>query len=158
MSILIRRVSQGLLYRPRENQIHPLGGIIILLIQFILLISPNPIILGLLFVLIFLENVIFGNLTAAINILRAIFPILIIIGLLTFIFGNLLLSFNIILRLGSGAISFSLYFSFTNPSDLSPGKICLSRLHKKKSAGASSADSDEDLKQLHQPPGQHAPR
>ncbi|MHA2365124.1 MAG: energy-coupling factor transporter transmembrane component T family protein [Candidatus Hodarchaeales archaeon] len=126
MTILLRKIYQGLVYRPDSANIHPIGGLLVLMLLFLLLIIPNPWSLMFLFMFVLLENVIFRNSRGAINILRAIFPMIIFLGILTFIFAGLNQTLIVILRLMTGAIGFSLYFSITNPSDLARS---LEKLH-----------------------------
>lgn len=118
MSFMLRRVYKGLLFHPDAFHIHPLVGTIILMVQLLLLIWSNFIILTSLLSLVILENILFKNSRGSISLIRALFPILIILTCLTFIFGGPEIAALVLLRFLIGALSCSLYFTITNPSDL----------------------------------------
>lgn len=118
MAFTLRRVYKGFLYRPSARHVHPLVGLLILGIQFVLLLIYDIFILFFLLSIVILENVIYGNLRGSISLLRAIIPLLIFLGAVSFIFGGLIQASIVVLRLLIGAFSFSFFFVVTNPSDL----------------------------------------
>ncbi|MFX0093245.1 MAG: energy-coupling factor transporter transmembrane component T family protein [Candidatus Hodarchaeota archaeon] len=118
ISFFVRKVYQGFIYRPDALHFHPLGGLGILGLQFFLLISSDPLILFSVLIFILLENIIYGNLLGVLNLLRAIFPLLLFLGTLAFLFGGPLQATFVVLRLLTGSITFSFFFAVTNPADL----------------------------------------
>ncbi|MFX0013879.1 MAG: energy-coupling factor transporter transmembrane component T family protein [Promethearchaeota archaeon] len=118
MAFMLRRVYQGFLFHPDAVHVHPLVGMLILGLQFMILIVNDISILVLLFFLVVLENMLYNNLHDTLSLFRAIIPLLIFLGILSFIFGGLIRAFLIILRLLIGAFSCSFFFAVTNPSDL----------------------------------------
>ncbi len=118
MAFMLRRVYQGFLYHPDNLHVHPLVGMLILGLQFVLLIGNNTLVLVLLLFVVGLENMIYGNLRGSLSLLRAIIPLLIFLGIISFLFGGLTRAFLVVLRLLNGAFSCSFFFAVTNPSDL----------------------------------------
>lgn len=126
MAFVMSKVYNGLLYKPESHQIHPIAGLIVLLMQFILVLSNNSIFLLGIFIFILSENYFYKSLRGALNLLNAILVLLIFLGVITYIFAGLEQAIIIILRLSTSAISFSLFFTITNPSDLARA---LEKLH-----------------------------
>ncbi|MFX0123883.1 MAG: hypothetical protein ACFFAE_09615 [Candidatus Hodarchaeota archaeon] len=118
MAFTLRRVYQGFLYRPTAHQVHPLVGVVILGIQFLLLLLTDITILIFLLIIVVFENVLYKNIHGSLSLLRAIIPLLIFLGLVSFLFGGLIQATIVVLRLLIGAFSFSFFFVVTNPSDL----------------------------------------
>jgi len=118
MAFTLRKVYQGFLYRPTALHVHPLIGILILGIQFLLLLKNDVIFLFLMFFIVSFENIFFRNIRGSLSLLRAIIPLLIFLGLVSFIFGGLIQATLVVLRLLIGALAFSFFFVVTNPSDL----------------------------------------
>jgi energy-coupling factor transporter transmembrane protein EcfT len=119
MSFMLRRVYLGLIFHPDVKHLHPLLSLFVLGIQFVLLLSYNPLILVLLLCIVEIENTLFDNLRGSLYLIRAIFPLLFFVGGLSLLFGGLRLAILIVFRLMIGALSCSFYFSVTNPSDFS---------------------------------------
>ena len=119
MSFMIRRVYEGLIFKPENLTVHPLVGLLVMLTQFGFLIPKNNWLLALLLVFIIVETVIYGNIKGALSLLWAIFPLIIFLGGITFLFGGPIQTYRVLMRLVIGAIGFSLFFAVTNPSDLS---------------------------------------
>lgn len=82
------------------------------------MLSRSPFVIYGLLLLIIIENATFGNFRGVINLIRALIPLLIFMGVVTFIFANLSQAIRLVLRLIAGALAFSFYFAVTNPSDL----------------------------------------
>ena len=118
MAFTLRRVYQGFLYRPTALHVHPLVGILILGIQFVLLLMNEIFVLFFLLFIVVLENTFYGNIRGSISLLRAIIPLLTFLGLVSLLFGGLIQAALVVLRLLIGALSFSFFFVITNPSDL----------------------------------------
>ncbi len=118
MAFMLRRVYQGFLFHPDAVHVHPLVGMLILGLQFIILIGNDPMILIFLLVLVGFENISFNNTRGSLSLLRAIIPLLIFLGGVSFVFGGLIQAFFVVLRLLIGALSCSFFFAVTNPSDL----------------------------------------
>lgn len=118
MAFMLRRVYQGFLFHPDATHVHPLIGMVILGLQFTILIANDPVLLILLLVLVGLENIFFNNSRGSLSLFRAIIPLLIFLGGVSFIFGGPVQAFLIVIRLLVGALSCSLFFAVTNPSDL----------------------------------------
>ncbi|MFX0207311.1 MAG: energy-coupling factor transporter transmembrane component T [Candidatus Hodarchaeota archaeon] len=115
---MIRKVYQGFLYKPDAIHFHPLIGMILLFLQFAIMLGQSPYILFGVLILILIENIILGNLRGVLDLIRAIFPFLLFLGLLTLIFAGLNQAVLLMMRLLSGALAFSFFFAITNPSDL----------------------------------------
>ncbi|MFX0086679.1 MAG: CbiQ family ECF transporter T component [Candidatus Hodarchaeota archaeon] len=119
MSFMLRRIYQGFSYHPDVFHVHPLIGLTILGLQFLFLVIGNNFqILIPLLSLILVENILYGNFRGIISLLRAMIPLLLLLGGLTFFFGGWQLAILIIFRLLAGALSCSFFFAVTNPSDL----------------------------------------
>ncbi|MFX1514957.1 MAG: CbiQ family ECF transporter T component [Promethearchaeota archaeon] len=118
MAFTLRRVYQGFLYRPNALHVHPLIGITILGMQFLLLLRDDILLLFLLLIVVGIENVVFRNIQGSLSLLRAIVPLLIFLGMVSFLFGGLIQATLVVLRLLIGALAFSFFFVVTNPSDL----------------------------------------
>lgn len=118
MAFTLRRVYQGFLYRPTALHVHPLIGILILGIQFVLLLINDISILFFLLIIVVFENIFYGNIRGSLSLLRAIIPLLIFLGLVSYLFGGLIQATLVVLRLLVGAFCFSFFFVVTNPSDL----------------------------------------
>ncbi len=119
MSYFVRRIYAGLLFHPEATHIHPLIGIIVLLLQFIALLFNSYYILLGLFLFVLLEIIIFRHFRSSFNIVTAILPFLFIFSLIIYFFGGFDHTLRIFLRIFIGALIFSFFFSTTNPSDLS---------------------------------------
>ena len=119
MAFMLRRVYQGFSFRPDAIHVHPIIGIFVLGLQFLLLvIGRNFTILIPLLSLIVIENLLYGNFRGTISLIRAMTPLLLFLGILTLFFGGLIQAILVILRLLVGALSCSFFFAVTNPSDL----------------------------------------
>jgi energy-coupling factor transporter transmembrane protein EcfT len=118
MAFTLRRVYKGFLYRPSALHVHPLIGLLILGIQFLLLLINDISMLFFLLIIVVFENVVYGNIRGSLSLLRAIIPLLIFLGLVSFLFGGLTQATLVVFRLLIGALSFSFFFVVTNPSDL----------------------------------------
>lgn len=119
MAFMLRRVYQGFSFQPDAIHVHPIIGIFILGFQFLLLImGHNFTILIPLLSLIVIENLLYGNIRGIISLIRAMAPLLLLLGILTFFFGGPIQAILVILRLLVGALSCSFFFTVTNPSDL----------------------------------------
>jgi energy-coupling factor transporter transmembrane protein EcfT len=115
---MLKRIYDGFLYKPDKLQIHPIIGIIIILVQFgFMLVSINWV-LALLFLFVIIENFVFRNIKGSLSILWALLPVLIILGGLTLFFGGWLLMYQVLIRFLIGGLGFSFFFSIVNPSDL----------------------------------------
>ncbi|MHA1973045.1 MAG: energy-coupling factor transporter transmembrane component T family protein [Candidatus Hodarchaeales archaeon] len=119
MSYMIRKVYRGVVYKADSLQFHPVISLLVLLIQFILMVSNSFWELYLATLIVLLENFILKNRKGSLSLIRAILPFLLIIGLLTFVFSGLESSLLIVGRFINGSLIFSLFFAITNPSDLS---------------------------------------
>lgn len=118
MAFTLRRVYQGFLYRPTALHVHPLIGMLILGLQFLLLLKNEVFFLFLLLIVVSFENIFFRNIRGSLSLLRAIIPLLIFLGIVSFVFGGLIQATLVVLRLLIGALAFSFFFVVTNPSDL----------------------------------------
>ena len=118
MAFTLRKVYQGFLYQPNALHVHPLIGITILGMQFLLLLRDDILLLFLLLILVGIENVVFRNIQGSLSLLRAIVPLLIFLGMVSFLFGGLIQATLVVVRLLIGALAFSFFFVVTNPSDL----------------------------------------
>lgn len=117
MSYMLRRIYDGLLFKPDAQHIHPVVGLTILILQFIYFIPNINSILGLLLIFVILESLLFNNIRGALSILWALFPVIIVLGGFTFLFGGWEVLFRILSRFLIGAVGFSFFFTSTNPSD-----------------------------------------
>ncbi|MFX0170417.1 MAG: energy-coupling factor transporter transmembrane component T [Candidatus Hodarchaeota archaeon] len=115
---MIRKVYQGFLYKPDAIHFHPLIGLILLILQFIMILGQSPFILFGVLILILIENIILGNLRGILDLIWAILPFLLFLGLLTLFFAGFNQAILLMMRLLSGALAFSFFFAITNPSDL----------------------------------------
>lgn len=118
MAFTLRRVYQGLLYRPSALHVHPLIGILILSCQFVFLLLSDIPFLFLLLIFVFLENICYGNFRGSMSLFRAVLPLLLFLGVVSFLFGGLTQATIVVMRLLIGAFAFSFFFVVTNPSDL----------------------------------------
>ncbi len=118
MSFMLRRVYQGLLFKPDSTHIHPLIGLCILVLQFGFMIVNINWVLGLILIFVILENVVFRNIKGALSLIYALLPALVTLGIITYFVGGWVLVYRVLIRLLIGGIGFSLFFSLTNPSDL----------------------------------------
>ncbi len=119
MAFMLRRVYQGFSFRPDAIHVHPIIGIFVLGLQFLLLvIGRNFTILIPLLSLIVIENLLYGNTRGILSLIRAMTPLLLFLGILTLFFGGIIQAILVILRLMIGALSCSFFFAVTNPSDL----------------------------------------
>ena len=118
MSFMLRRVYQGFLYHPSALHVHPMVGMLILGLQFVLVLWNNILILVFLLSIVCLENIIYSNFRGSINLLGAITPLLIFLGGISIFFGGLTQALIVVIRLLVGALSCSFFFAVTNPSDL----------------------------------------
>ncbi len=91
---------------------------LILLIQFVLLLILKPVPLALLTAFILIEFFLVGGIRAIVNLLWGIAPLIIFLAGTTWLFSGLTPALGVFLRIVSGALGFSFYISFTNPSDL----------------------------------------
>ncbi|MFX0050149.1 MAG: energy-coupling factor transporter transmembrane component T, partial [Candidatus Hermodarchaeota archaeon] len=105
-------------YKPDAIHFHPLIGLCLLFLQFVVMLGQSPFILFGVLILILIENIILGNFRGILDLIWAIFPFLLFLGLLTFIFAGLSQAILLMMRLLSGALAFSFFFAITNPSDL----------------------------------------
>ena len=118
MSGVLDRLYQGLVFHPDSTNFHPLSGLLILLIQFILLLLLEPIPLAILTFFIFLEFLMVGGIRPIMNLLWGIAPLIFFLTGTTWIFSGLSVALGVFLRIISGALGFSFFITFTNPSDL----------------------------------------
>ncbi|MFW9991142.1 MAG: energy-coupling factor transporter transmembrane component T family protein [Candidatus Odinarchaeota archaeon] len=98
--------------------IHPLVGLLVVVIQFILLLANDLLLLAIILIVAVLENVICKNSRGAASIMKAILPLVVFFGAVTFLFSDLTRAILVVLRLVIGSLAFSLFFAVTNPSDL----------------------------------------
>lgn len=115
---MLDRLYEGLVFRPDSTNFHPLSGILILLIQFILLLILEPVLLAILVCLICIEFLLVGGFRGILNLLWGIAPLLIFVTGTTWLFSGPINALGVFLRLVSGALGFSFVITFTNPSDL----------------------------------------
>lgn len=115
---MLRRVYQGLMFKPDSLHVHPLIGILIILIQFGFMVVNINWVLALLVIIVIFENIFFKNIKGALSILYALIPAIVILGAITYVFGGWILVFRVLSRLLIGGLGFSLFFTLTNPSDL----------------------------------------
>ncbi|MHA1198608.1 MAG: hypothetical protein ACTSQF_04575 [Candidatus Heimdallarchaeaceae archaeon] len=118
MSFMLRRVYQGLLFKPDSLHIHPLIGILVIFLQFGFMIVNINWVLGLVLTFVIIENIIFKNIKGALSLAYALLPALVTLGLITYFVGGWVLVYRVLSRLLIGGLGFSLFFSLTNPSDL----------------------------------------
>lgn len=118
MSFMLQRVYQGLLFKPESRHIHPLIGILIILIQFGFMIINQNWVLGLILIMIIIENILFKNVKGALSLIYALLFAIIILCVISFFVGGWDLLFKVLARFLIGGLGFSLFFSLTNPSDL----------------------------------------
>lgn len=118
ISYMIRKVYQGFLYKPDALHFHPLIGLILLILQFIIILGQAPLILFGVLVLVVIENTVLGNFRGILDLIKAIIPFLLFLGFLTLIFAGFNQAILLMMRLLSGALAFSFFFAVTNPSDL----------------------------------------
>jgi energy-coupling factor transporter transmembrane protein EcfT len=83
-----------------------------------LLIGYNIAILIFILMLIVIENIAYRHFYGMISLFRAIIPLILFLGLLSFFFGGIFQVYFVTLRLLIGALSCSIFFALTNPSDL----------------------------------------
>ena len=126
MSFMLRRVYQGLLFKPESLHVHPLIGLLILFTQFGFMVVNINWVLGLLLIFVISENVVFKNVKGGLSLMYALLPALVILGIITYFVGGWNLVFKVLSRVIIGGLGFSLFFSLTNPSDLTR---VLERLH-----------------------------
>lgn len=118
MSYLIKQVYEGFMYKKEGLHFFPLASMVVLASQLILVVLNKEIILIGLLILILLENILFKNARGALSLFFAIIPLLFFLGLVTYLFGGLEQVFFVLIKILIGAFSFSLFFSITNPSDM----------------------------------------
>ena len=118
ISYMIRKVYQGFLYKPDAIHFHPLIGLVLLLLQFVVMLGQSPFILIGVLILILIENIVLGNFRGILDLIWAIIPFLLFLGFLTLIFAGYNQAILLMMRLLSGALAFSFFFAITNPSDL----------------------------------------
>lgn len=118
MTLFIRKIYQGLVFKPQAIQGHPLVGLVVIVIQLLLMLGPLGWLLGLLLVLSMVENLLFQNLRGALSLIRAILPLIVFLGILSLLFSGPKQTYVVLVRLMVGAVGFSVYFAITNPSDL----------------------------------------
>ncbi|MHA2388039.1 MAG: energy-coupling factor transporter transmembrane component T [Candidatus Hodarchaeales archaeon] len=106
------------MFHPDSISFHPLSGIFILLVQFILLLVLAPLPLALLTIFIIFEFLLVGGSRSMINLLWGIMPLIIFLTGTTLIFSGFTIALGVFLRIICGALSFSFFITFTNPSDL----------------------------------------
>ncbi|MFX0063202.1 MAG: energy-coupling factor transporter transmembrane component T family protein [Candidatus Hermodarchaeota archaeon] len=86
--------------------------------QVFLLVGNDPFLLAGVMLFIFLENVICRNLRGVLSVIRIILPLIIFLGVISLLFAGPAQTILILMRVVTGAISFSFFFAVTNPSDL----------------------------------------
>ncbi|MHA1236165.1 MAG: energy-coupling factor transporter transmembrane component T [Candidatus Hodarchaeales archaeon] len=109
---------QGFVFKPESTSKHPFIGIIILIFQFILLILTNPLILFVMTGLIVCEYMFTGEGRSMTSLLWGIVPLVLVLTVLTWIFSGQDYAITVFLRIIFGALCFSFFVTFTNPSDL----------------------------------------
>jgi energy-coupling factor transporter transmembrane protein EcfT len=115
---MLKRIYDGFLYKPDRLKINPYMGILVISIQFGFLILNKNWLLTLLLLFIIVENILFRNIKGALSILWALLPIIVVLGLITYFFSGWIIMYRVLMRLLVGGLGFSLFFSLTNPSDL----------------------------------------
>ena len=118
MSFMLRRVYQGLLFKPESPHIHPIIGMLLIALQFGFMVVNLNWVLTLILALIIVENIMFKNIRGALSLLYALLPALLTLGLITYFVGGWFLVYRVLSRLLIGGLGFSLFFTLTNPSDL----------------------------------------
>lgn len=106
------------MFYPDSISFHPLIGILILGTQFILFIVLKPIALAILTMLIITEFILVAKVEVLLNLLRGIFPLIIFLTGSTWIFSGLESAVPVLFRIICGALGFSLFVAYTNPSDM----------------------------------------
>lgn len=119
MSSLTKQLYTGFVFKPENLVFHPLVSVISLSILFIFSIILSGWYLFFLVLFVFIEAYLINLFRDSLLLLKTIFPLLLVVFLLTAFFGGLPRSLTIVLRLILGALSFSIFFSTTNPYDLS---------------------------------------
>ncbi len=114
---MIRDIYSGLIFNPESKSMHPLVNSFLLLIQFLLISLPFVNLQIMVLLLVLIELLLSGNLKGGLNLLRAIFPLLIFLGGVTIFFGGVLQAILVLLRVIIGGLACSFFFSQTNPSD-----------------------------------------
>ena len=114
----MNRLYQGFVFKPDSTSKHPFIGIMILFSQFIFLIFANPLILAIMTGLIVCEYIFSGEGRSMINLLWGIVPLVLVLTGLTWVFSGQDYAINVFLRIIFGALCFSFFVTFTNPSDL----------------------------------------
>ncbi|MHA2238104.1 MAG: energy-coupling factor transporter transmembrane component T [Candidatus Hodarchaeales archaeon] len=118
MSVYFDRIYRGLVFYPDSVSFHPLIGLAILGAQFILLLVLNPLPLSILTMLIITEFLLIANIENLFSLLRGILPLLIFLSGSTWIFSGFEIAISVFFRILCGALGFSLFVVFTNPSDM----------------------------------------
>ena len=106
------------MFYPDSVSFHPLIGMLILGTQFILFIILEPIPLTILTGLITLEFILIAKVKNLLNLLHGILPLIIFLSGSTLVFSGLELAFSVLFRIICGALGFSLFVAYTNPSDM----------------------------------------
>lgn len=119
MAFMFRNVYQGFLYRAGSRSANPLTGFAVVVVQFILMLNNDNFILVIVLILLSIESIMFRNIRDILNLLKAIFPLVLFLGGITFLFGGWTKAMIVILRILISSLSFSMYFALTNPSELS---------------------------------------
>ena len=119
MSNLTKNLYSGFIFKPDNLVFHPLVNIMSLSILFVLsvLVSGWYLLLLLMFVLI--EILLIHMLKDSLLLIKSIVPLLILILFLTTLFGGLPRGMSLVLRLVIGTLVFSIFFTTTNPYELS---------------------------------------
>lgn len=90
----------------------------IIVFQFILLIFASPLILAIMTGLIVCEYIFAGEGHSMTNLLWGIVPLVLVLTGLTWVFSGQDYAITVLLRIIFGALCFSFFVTFTNPSDL----------------------------------------
>lgn len=118
MSFMLQRVYQGLLFKPESHHVHPLIGLLIIFVQFGFMVVNKNWVLALILIFVLLENLLFKNVKGASSLAYALLPALVMLGVITYFVGGWNLVFKVLSRLLIGGLGFSLFFTLTNPSDI----------------------------------------
>lgn len=115
---MLRKVRQGFLYRPETVHLHPGIGFLVIIIQFILLIEQSPVVLTMLVLIAFTENIMIGNFRGSMELIWGLFPLILFLSVITILVAGINNAISIGLRLVSGALIFSFFSVVTNPAEL----------------------------------------
>ena len=109
----------GFNFDPNNRSFHPFVNIIIVMLLFVLGISLPFSFLMVLLSFILLEIILIKRVKNSFLLIKGIFPLLFMVTIFSLLFAGPERTFTIVLRLIIGALIFSIFFTTTNPAELS---------------------------------------